>query len=164
MSDTPRTDAEQFVEKSKDNPFVEAAFARQLEPELAEAKASLERGAETAAKMLEATIKERDKARECLREAIAYRDRTMSGYDLQEWIEALGLTNSETDKNAPTINREDKNSTNHIGQFVLGKGTAEQLLNYLGVSSYVVYQMNVTKHFHGEVDIFCRLYDIPKSI
>jgi hypothetical protein len=90
ISETPRTDAEQFVEKSEDNPFVEAAFARQLERELAEAKASLERGAETAAKMLEATIKERDKARECLREAIAYRDRTMSGYDLQEWIEALG--------------------------------------------------------------------------
>jgi hypothetical protein len=90
ISDTPRTDAEQFVEKSKDNPFVEAAFARQLERELAEAKASLDRGAETAAKMLDATIKERDKARECLREAIAYRDRTMSGYDLQEWIEALG--------------------------------------------------------------------------
>jgi hypothetical protein len=90
ISETPRTDAEQFVEKSADNPFVEAAFARQLERELAEAKASLERGAETAAKMLEATIKERDKARECLREAIAYRDVTMSGYDLQEWIEALG--------------------------------------------------------------------------
>jgi hypothetical protein len=88
--DTPRTDeVMKTLDDDGDSTFG-YAFARQLERELAEAKASLDRGAETAAKMLEATIKERDKARECLREAIAYRDRTMSGYDLQEWIEALG--------------------------------------------------------------------------
>jgi hypothetical protein len=53
-------------------------------------------------------IKERDKARECLREAICYRDSTMSGYDLEEWREAAGLTNSANNKNAPIINWEDK--------------------------------------------------------
>ena len=39
---------------------------------------------------LNQAIKERDKARECLREAICYRDSTMSGYDLEEWREAAG--------------------------------------------------------------------------
>ena len=91
MSDTPRTDDEvgDISERLPEARYL-YEFARQLERELAEAKASLERGAETAAKMLEATIKERDKARECLREAICYRDTTMSGYDLEEWREAAG--------------------------------------------------------------------------
>ena len=39
---------------------------------------------------LNQAIKERDKARECLREAICYRDSSMSGYDLEEWREAAG--------------------------------------------------------------------------
>jgi hypothetical protein len=100
ISETPRTDAEQFVEKSEDNPFVEAAFARQLERELADERKATSTLREinkgimhdmvTLAEKLIEAMQERDKARECLREAIAYRDVTMSGYDLQEWIEALG--------------------------------------------------------------------------
>jgi hypothetical protein len=56
-------------------------------------------------------IKERDKARECLREAICYRDSSMSGYDLEEWREAAGeneLTNGNKDEKAPIVNREEK--------------------------------------------------------
>jgi hypothetical protein len=70
ISETPRTDA--MVKDSVDGYSFGYAWASVLERELNQA------------------IKERDKARECLREAIAYRDRTMSGYDLQEWLEALG--------------------------------------------------------------------------
>jgi hypothetical protein len=38
--------------------------------------------------LLQQTRHERDMARECLREAIQYRNREMSGYDLSKWEEA----------------------------------------------------------------------------
>jgi hypothetical protein len=98
MSDTPRTDK---IMKSLDNDSdstlryiaIGYEFARQLERELNQA------------------IKERDKARECLREAICYRDSSMSGYDLEEWREAAGeneLTNVKKDEKVPIVNREDE--------------------------------------------------------
>jgi hypothetical protein len=68
--DTPRTDA--MVKDSVDGYSFGYAWASVLERELNQA------------------IKERDKARECLREAICYRDSSMSGYDLEEWREAAG--------------------------------------------------------------------------
>jgi len=63
MSDTPRTDA-----IGKTGPSWEAmlAFARQLERELAE-------------------------TRECLKEAIRFRNTEMSGYDLARWFRAVGI-------------------------------------------------------------------------
>jgi hypothetical protein len=70
MSDTPRTDA--MVKDCVEGYSFGYAWAEVLERELNQA------------------IKERDKARECLREAICYRDSTMSGYDLEEWREAAG--------------------------------------------------------------------------
>ena len=39
--------------------------------------------------LLQTTRHERDRARECLREAIGYRNKEMSGYDLSKWEEAL---------------------------------------------------------------------------
>jgi hypothetical protein len=158
--DTPRTDKQialggSAAEKATNK--CDAKFARQLERELNQA------------------IKERDEARNCLREAVndmigrrdcmTIHDGSEAYYKATEaidrWREAAGLTNGKMDKKVPTINQNDENSTNHIRQFVLGKDTAQQLLNYFGVSSYVVYQMNVTKHFSGEVDISYRLYDAP---
>jgi len=67
-----------------------------LERELAEAKASLDRGAETAAKMLDATIKERDEARECLSHAIIHlgNDENAGPWSvkvLERWRKAAGM-------------------------------------------------------------------------
>jgi hypothetical protein len=98
--DTQHTDAAQFTLGDGPAKYVYAAFAAGLERELAdERKATstlreINRGithdmVTLAEKLIEA-IKERDKARECLREAICYRDSSMSGYDLEEWREAAG--------------------------------------------------------------------------
>lgn len=65
-SDTPRTDVEEFVEKHEDYPLVDAAFARQLERELNE-------------------------ARQCLSDAIFFRDTNYSAHDLNRWLKAAGL-------------------------------------------------------------------------
>jgi uncharacterized protein YllA (UPF0747 family) len=35
--------------------------------------------------------RERDQAREALREAIQFRDTTLNGYDLDAWLKAAGL-------------------------------------------------------------------------
>jgi hypothetical protein len=35
--------------------------------------------------------RERDEAREALREAIQFRDTTLNGYDLDAWLKAAGL-------------------------------------------------------------------------
>jgi hypothetical protein len=103
MSDTPRTDAVDTLRETESN-FLHyrniLKHAKQLERELADERKATSTLREinkgithdmvTLAEKLVEAMHERDKARECLREAIAYRDRTMSGYDLQEWLGALG--------------------------------------------------------------------------
>jgi hypothetical protein len=64
MSNTPETNAEGYGDGR--HPYVATDFARKLE-------------------------RERDEAREALREAIQFRDTTLNGYDLDAWLKAAGL-------------------------------------------------------------------------
>lgn len=73
MSDTPRTDAEAIRLDDWGDSMFYPDFARQLERELNQA------------------IKERNEARECLREAIQFRNTELNGYDLDRWKMAAGL-------------------------------------------------------------------------
>jgi|LakMenE01Jun11ns_1017448.scaffolds.fasta_scaffold9882043_2 hypothetical protein len=69
MSDTPETDAmRKLTWKSSQPPVnpIPGEFAKKLE-------------------------RERDQAREALREAIQFRDTTLNGYDLDAWLKAAGL-------------------------------------------------------------------------
>ena len=70
MSDTPRTAAAMRdwcrVGPGTGGPVVHASFAAGLERELAE-------------------------TRECLKEAIRFRNTEMSGYDLARWFRAVGI-------------------------------------------------------------------------
>jgi len=104
--DTPRTDSWHCLSVGGLK-VVPASFARQLERELADMTAFRDSEMRWANQYKQ----ERDKARECLREAICYRDSSMSGYDLEEWREAAGeneLTNGKKDKKAPIVNREEE--------------------------------------------------------
>jgi len=42
--------------------------------------------------------------------------------------------------------------------FVLGKSTASEMLRHLRATSHVVYVMSATIHYHGALDIVCRLW------
>jgi hypothetical protein len=67
MSDTPETDAAWACFKGYTEPLQDVQdLSRKLE-------------------------RERDEAREALREAIQFRDTTLNGYDLDAWLKAAGL-------------------------------------------------------------------------
>jgi hypothetical protein len=67
MSDTPETDAAWACFKGYTEPLQDVQdLSRKLE-------------------------RERDQAREALREAIQFRDTTLNGYDLDAWLKAAGL-------------------------------------------------------------------------
>jgi hypothetical protein len=67
MSDTPETDAAWACFKGYTEPLQDVQdLSRKLE-------------------------RERDDAREALREAIQFRDTTLNGYDLDAWLKAAGL-------------------------------------------------------------------------
>jgi len=90
MSDTPRTDA-----ASIDNSYVDVDFARQLERELADMTARMVEVRALAGPIdlgIIAKLKaERDEARECLLDAIGFRNTDLNGYDLERWRKAAGL-------------------------------------------------------------------------
>ena len=68
MSDTPETDFHCWTDNSEELLIAvcHADFCRKLE-------------------------RERNEAREALREAIQFRDTTLNGYDLDAWLKAAGL-------------------------------------------------------------------------
>ena len=73
---------------------IESAKVKQLERELADMTADRDSWREDAVAWdneLKDAIRERDEARKCLREAITYRNKDASGYDLDEWLKAAGM-------------------------------------------------------------------------
>jgi hypothetical protein len=95
---TPETD-----DLARGNHVVPTEWAEQLERERDEARKKIGRQRERIAYLEGAThhacgtplskaIKERDEAREALREAIQFRDKTLNGYDLDAWLKAADIT------------------------------------------------------------------------
>jgi hypothetical protein len=56
---------------------------------------------------LNQAIKERDEARECLRQAMSPRG-SVSVKTRMRWLKAAGLNNSGNNENAPIVNREEE--------------------------------------------------------
>lgn len=86
MSDTPETD-----NLARGNHVVPTEWAEQLERERDEARAKFDTLAVENMLEVNKLCKERDEAREALREAIQFRDTSLNGYDLNAWMEAAGL-------------------------------------------------------------------------
>ena len=90
MSDTPEPDAVSEMLDFK----VDLDFARKLERERDEARDRILKLTDHGLDLMDSNRELKRKCRKAiaaLREAIQFRDKTLSGYDLEEWMEAAGL-------------------------------------------------------------------------
>jgi hypothetical protein len=114
--DTPRTDSWHCLSVGGLK-VVPASFARQLERELADMTAFRDSEMRWANQYKQ----ERDEARECMREIISqltlvdarasgetWQLATCDGDEVERWRKAAGLTNRQTNENAPIVNREEE--------------------------------------------------------